>query len=312
MTAHPRLVVAMTGATGALGGVVRDDLLAHGHRVRALVRPRAGRALLRHEGLEWIDGALDDVASLDRLVEGTDAIVHLAYCPFDEAPPAGRSIAEHFVQTNVAGTIRLIERTPATRLSQLLFASSLAVFGDNPHLLLDARRVPLDEDFPVWPREFYGAHKAALEKLVIAAAGDANMNASCWRIGCVIGPYADRARDPLGKLADEIEAYGEIRSQKGSYVIAAADVATILRSALHDGSTRGRVIHVFDRWLDFATLAPLATSLLGRPVHAAAIPAPSPVHPLRRTRLLARFTDFTTDAAIERALARLLTPSPPS
>ncbi|MGA0870067.1 MAG: NAD-dependent epimerase/dehydratase family protein, partial [Planctomycetota bacterium] len=55
---------AVTGGTGMLGGAVLDELLARGHTVRALVRPRPGRTPTPREGLAWVEGALDDAPSL--------------------------------------------------------------------------------------------------------------------------------------------------------------------------------------------------------------------------------------------------------
>lgn len=303
------LCVAITGATGMLGGAVVDELLARGHRARALFRPRTGRHLPERHGVHWVPGALDDAASLDELVRGADAICHLAFSPFEEPPP-GRSIAEHFVQTNVVGTLRLVERTPATTLGQLLFASTLAVFGENPHQLPGADRYPLDEDFPIWPSEFYGGHKAALEKLVLAAAGAPGMNTSAWRIGCVLGAYPDRRRDPLAPIVDEARAHGEIRTRKGAYVVTARDVARCLVDALGDGSTRGGVYHVFDRWLDFATLAAPLSDILGSSVTPIAEPAPAPSPALSNARLLARGVRLGTDEQLPDLMRTLVAANP--
>jgi nucleoside-diphosphate-sugar epimerase len=292
--------IALTGATGALGGTVLRHLLAAGHAVRALVRSRAGRALATRQGLTWVTGALDDKRALDALVAGTDAIVHLAYCSTEETPPAGSSVAEHFVQSNVVGTLRLVERTPVTRQRQLVYASSLAVYGTDPQRLPGADRLPLDEDFPVWPRDFYGAHKAALEKIVVAASGDAGMNTSVFRLGCVLGDYPDRARDPLARTVDEARAEGVIRTRKGAWVITADDAAAILGSAVGDPHVAGRVFNTFDRWLDFAELAVPLGRNLGRGVAVACEPAPEPRPPLSRARLAERAPRFTTDVFLAR------------
>lgn len=296
------LRVALTGATGVLGGAIRAALCERGHEVRALVRPRPDRALPDAAGVTWIRGDLDDPRALDALVYGCDAIVHAAFSPPEETPAAGRSMAEHYVQTNVVGTLRLIERTPATRLRQMVFTSSLAVYGPNPHRLPGADRLPLDEDFPVWPREFYGAHKAALERMVVAAAGDLGMNACALRIGCVLGDYP-KARDPLRTTIDEAREHGELRTQKGAYVICADDTARIVLRLLGAERARGLVANVFDRWLDFAELAPRLAAALGRPVRVACAPAPEPSPRLCRDRIAPFAPEFTTDAWLARRLA---------
>ena len=45
------LCIAVTGATGMLGGTVVDELLGRGHTVRALYRPRPGRTLPDRPGV---------------------------------------------------------------------------------------------------------------------------------------------------------------------------------------------------------------------------------------------------------------------
>jgi nucleoside-diphosphate-sugar epimerase len=73
-SAGPSPIVAVTGATGFIGGHVARALDAAGWRVRALVR-RAGRG----PGFATrIVGTLEDRQSLERLVEGVDAVVHCA------------------------------------------------------------------------------------------------------------------------------------------------------------------------------------------------------------------------------------------
>src|SRR5688500_16409289 len=69
---------AMTGATGFLGGELAGQLRSSGHGLVALVRDptRAGR--LSDLGVELVVGDLDDIAALDRLLEGVDGFFHVA------------------------------------------------------------------------------------------------------------------------------------------------------------------------------------------------------------------------------------------
>ena len=94
-----RRTVALTGATGFFGRHLAEGLVAAGWRVRALVRP--GRS--PGPGIETVTGDLDDVAALDRLVAGADAVMHAA------AAVAARRPAD-FAAVNVEGTARLLDR----------------------------------------------------------------------------------------------------------------------------------------------------------------------------------------------------------
>jgi len=70
--------IAVTGATGFIGGMLIKHLVTAGCHVRALTRPRSAHKLPRLPGLEAIIGSLQDDASLNRLLQGTCAVVHCA------------------------------------------------------------------------------------------------------------------------------------------------------------------------------------------------------------------------------------------
>ena len=66
--------LAVTGATGFVGGHLLDAAATSGHSVAALARrPQPPRS-----GVEWIAGSLDDRAALEKLVAGADAVIHVA------------------------------------------------------------------------------------------------------------------------------------------------------------------------------------------------------------------------------------------
>lgn len=68
------MILALTGATGFVGGHVVARALTAGHRVRALTRrPRPAR-----DGVEWVAGALDRPDGLAELARGADAVIHMA------------------------------------------------------------------------------------------------------------------------------------------------------------------------------------------------------------------------------------------
>ena len=127
--------LAITGATGFVGGHLLDQALAAGHEVRALTRrPQNSR-----DGVTWIEGALDRSDSLDRLAEGMDAVIHVAGV-INAANEAG------FEAGNVAGTAATLAAAEQAGVKRFVHVSSLA--AREPGLSL------------------YGASKARSEKLV--------------------------------------------------------------------------------------------------------------------------------------------------
>lgn len=68
--------VAVTGATGFVGGYVVNELLRRGHAVRVLVRGDAARSRFNRP-VESAPGDVTDPASLDAFASGCDALIHL-------------------------------------------------------------------------------------------------------------------------------------------------------------------------------------------------------------------------------------------
>jgi nucleoside-diphosphate-sugar epimerase len=298
--------VALTGATGLVGPLLVDALLARGHTIRALARPRAGRVLAARPGLEWIDGRLDEPEPIARLCDGADAIVHAAFEHPGSIPVPGRTEAEHYVQTNFVGTARLLERVSSLGAKQMVYVSSYAVYGRDPNADPLQDRAPRDERYPLWPPEFYGALRAAVEKLCFASSQAYGLNVSVFRLGLVLGRRTAFDETPCSSSVLEALRFGELRESHGSYVISAEDAAEILADAVGDARLRGEVFNAVDRWLDFRELAPALTELIGRPIGIACAPAPEPRVPISCERIRARYRDWRTETALRALLARLV------
>ena len=67
-------ILAMTGATGFVGGATMRDAVAAGWHVRALTR----RPQPERKGVTWISGALDNHESLAEMAAGSDVVMHIA------------------------------------------------------------------------------------------------------------------------------------------------------------------------------------------------------------------------------------------
>jgi uncharacterized protein YbjT (DUF2867 family) len=131
------VIIALTGATGFLGGHVLRRALEAGHKIRALARkPQPPR-----EGVEWVAGSLDDSASLATLCQGTDTVVHVAGVVNGDAAT--------FDTGNRLGTVAMLAAATGKRF---VHVSSLA-----------AREPQLSN---------YGASKRAAEDAVVASPLD--------------------------------------------------------------------------------------------------------------------------------------------
>lgn len=119
-------MIALTGATGFIGAAVARRLTTAGHRVQALIRPASIQKQPADIAAEWIEGDLDDMQSLGRLVGGVDAVIHCA-------GTVRGATQEQFNRVNADGLAHLIramaDQNPRPRL---LLMSSLA--AREPHL----------------------------------------------------------------------------------------------------------------------------------------------------------------------------------
>ncbi|MDH3667451.1 MAG: NAD-dependent epimerase/dehydratase family protein [Paracoccaceae bacterium] len=97
-----RRLAAVTGITGFVGGHLAGALARRGWRIRALVRSMPRFDAIPGPAIEVVQGSLADSEALGRLVEGADAVIHLA------GAIKGRGRAD-FLRANAAGTARLVE-----------------------------------------------------------------------------------------------------------------------------------------------------------------------------------------------------------
>jgi UDP-glucose 4-epimerase len=146
--------ILVTGSAGHLGEALVRVLGADGEDVvglDALESPYTS-----------VVGSIADRDCVRRAVEGADAVLHAATL---HKPHVGTHRRQEFVDTNVTGTLNLLEEAVAAGVGRFVFTSTTSAFG---RALTPPPGAPagwITEDVTPVPRNVYGVTKTAAEDL---------------------------------------------------------------------------------------------------------------------------------------------------
>ena len=235
--------VLLTGGTGYIGSHTAVELLTAGHQVVLLDNlanssvgaVTAIRAVTGQE-VPLVQGDIRDGDCLDAVFENhsVDAVFHFA-----ALKAVGESVTEPlaYYDTNVTGSVRLLDRMSAHGVTTLVFSSSAAVYGDPV-------ATPITEDCPAAPQSPYARTKRLVEELLGELYGtDPRWRISILRYFNAVGahPSGELGEDPKG-VPDNLLPY-------------IAQVAAARRERLdvfgndyptHDGTGVRDYLHVVD------------------------------------------------------------------
>lgn len=181
--------ILVTGGAGFIGSHLVETLLAQGHAVGVIddfndfYAPAIKRANLAavQERVALHEADLRDAEAVSAIVAGGryDAIVHLAARAGVRPSIAAPRL---YVDTNITGTLNLLEAARAHGVRRFVFASSSSVYGQ-------CKAVPFREDAPL-PQTIspYAATKLAGEHLCSNYAHLYGMQVVCLRFFTVYGP----------------------------------------------------------------------------------------------------------------------------
>jgi dTDP-glucose 4,6-dehydratase len=155
--------VLVTGAGGFIGSHLCELCLAEGAAVRAFVHynARSDWGMLEdlnkksQENIDVVAGDLRDAQSVRNAVRGCDYVFHLGALigiPYSYKNP------EDVVQTNVLGTLNVLQACLEYGVGRMVQTSTSEVYGT-------ARYVPMDEKHPLNPQSPYAASKVGSDKL---------------------------------------------------------------------------------------------------------------------------------------------------
>jgi nucleoside-diphosphate-sugar epimerase len=172
--------VALTGASGYTGGRLLAALRERGDEVAVLVRTASLSDGLRAQASRVVEGDLADAGALDRLVEGVDAVVHVAAVYRTAGHPD-----TYYREVNVLGTERLLESAARRGVRRFVHTSTVGVHGHVEH-------PPADETAPLAPGDIYQSTKAEAETLALDYHRRRGVPVAVVRPGAIYGPGETR------------------------------------------------------------------------------------------------------------------------
>ena len=149
--------VLVIGGAGYIGAHVAKAFLDAGAKVAVYDNLSTGHKVNLFGGTDFIEGNILDYERLKSAMEqGIDAVVHLAA---KKAVGESMENPELYASNNVSGMVNILNAMSACKVKVLVFSSSAAVYGMPEYL-------PVDENHPLKPINFYGFTKLECERLM--------------------------------------------------------------------------------------------------------------------------------------------------
>tara|TARA_R110001592_G_scaffold17919_7_gene74956 strand:+ start:2893 stop:3903 length:1011 start_codon:yes stop_codon:yes gene_type:complete len=237
--------VLVTGADGFIGSHLVETLLEQGREVRALALynsfgstgwletiPKELRG-----GLQIELGDIRDRSCVVGMAKGASAILHLAALI---AIPYSYRAPESYIDTNVTGTLNVLEAARLWETERVVCTSTSEIYGS-------AQFVPITEEHPVNPQSPYAASKAAADHLALSYEKSFGLPVSVLRPFNTYGPrQSARAVIPtiitqLARGAEEIRLGATSPTRDFTFV---RDTAQGFVSAMTADAAIGRVTNI--------------------------------------------------------------------
>ena len=178
--------ILITGADGFIGSHLTEHLVRQGHDVRAFVLYNS------FNSCGWLDtcepdvrgrfeifaGDIRDPHGVRRAMQGCDLVLHLAALI---AIPYSYHSPDTYVDTNVKGTLNVVQAARELEVEKIVHTSTSEVYGT-------ARFVPITEDHPLQGQSPYSASKIGADQIALSFHHSFNTPVSVIRPFNTYGP----------------------------------------------------------------------------------------------------------------------------
>ncbi|QNB47015.1 SDR family NAD(P)-dependent oxidoreductase [Thermanaerosceptrum fracticalcis] len=204
--------VLVTGADGFIGSHLTEKLVEKGYNVRAFVLYNSfnswgwldyTQAGIKKE-IEIFAGDIRDPHGVKKAMEGCELVFHLAALI---AIPYSYHSPDTYVDTNIKGTLNILQAARELGVEKLVHTSTSEVYGT-------ARFVPITEDHPLQGQSPYAASKIGADQMALSFHRSFNLPVSIIRPFNTYGPRQS-ARAIIPTIITQI-ASGQRRLKLGS------------------------------------------------------------------------------------------------
>ncbi|WFU41187.1 NAD(P)-dependent oxidoreductase [Bradyrhizobium sp. CB82] len=148
------MTILVTGSAGHLGEAILRTLYARG-------LPLHGVDLRKSEFTDAV-GSITDSGFVRTAMAGVTAVIHTATL---HKPHVATHSRQDFIDTNVTGTLNLLEAATAAGVKSFVFTSTTSAFGSQLKPGAGDAAVWVTEDLPSVPKNIYGTSKLMAENL---------------------------------------------------------------------------------------------------------------------------------------------------
>ena len=168
----------ITGGAGFIGSVLSAYLLDHGYEVVVVDDLSIGHSKRLDSRASFIQASILDKPALVEALVGVNTVIH---CAAKSLVEESVSSPELYHQVNTEGTRVLLEAMSEAKVSNIIFSSTAAVYGDS-------KIQPIQESGEINPVNPYGKSKIASERLISASCSN-GFAAITFRYFNVAGSY---------------------------------------------------------------------------------------------------------------------------
>jgi UDP-glucose 4-epimerase len=174
----------LLGGGGFLGSHLCEELLREGHAIRVFERPLPlnEQAFNAGPSVDWREGDFTNTAEVEKAVAGCEVVYHLVSTTL---PKSSNENPVYDIETNLLGTLNLLEIVRRQRVRKVVFVSSGGTVYGIP------REIPIKESHPTDPLCSYAIGKLAIEKYLHLYHALYGLDYCVLRLG---NPFGERQR----------------------------------------------------------------------------------------------------------------------